>query len=152
MIGMTNELVQKIGEKISNNFLGVFPSDVLLDQIEEMKKRKKWSTIVNLSPSSQSGSHFVAIVRNEGQLFYFDSFGFSPYQKYVVKTINDLMQDQVSIYFWPRQIQSFHSDMCGFFTLFFISTERENQMFHLNNLRMNDLICFHGVQDILSKL
>lgn len=52
-----------------SRFKGVFPSD----KVPNLKQSE--SAIVNLDDSSQPGSHWIAIVKHDGHLLVYDSFG-----------------------------------------------------------------------------
>jgi hypothetical protein len=56
-------------------FVGVFPSDVLPNIVGV----KPFKMIINLDPSTQPGSHWVAVYRHvNGHGYYFDTFGHPP--------------------------------------------------------------------------
>ena len=69
----TFELIEKM--KDDPDFLGVFPIDKLPKNPIPTKLMK---LIANLDPANLGGSHWVAMLVNNGQGLYFDSFGRLP--------------------------------------------------------------------------
>jgi len=62
--------------KTAKLFIGTFPSDLLPTQLP-----KQFMLCANLQPSTQPGSHWVAIARIRKRVYYFDSFGRPPPKK-----------------------------------------------------------------------
>lgn len=100
--------------------------------------------IINLSPSSQSGSHWVSLhIDDEGFAFYFDSFGIPPRNFNILRFMK--LHSKKYIYN-EKQLQHLSSIKCGRFAcVFVISVLRDNGFKQLldkfsNNLKINDII------------
>ncbi len=69
-----SEELSKLGKKIfGDKFRGVFPSDKIPDL------NNKEMVIANLDNSSQAGSHWIALYKDNDNLWIYDSFGRSVY-------------------------------------------------------------------------
>ena len=99
------------------SFLGVFPMDLLPKQ--EVLQRP-FSLIVNTAPSSHKGQHWLAVyVDDEGQGEMFDSYGHSA--SFYDRRLEHFLQRNCMFHVYnSRQVQSFTSDVCGQFCLFFL--------------------------------
>ena len=103
------------------------------------------SYIVNLSKKNDVGSHFIALCITQTKFqktcMYFDSFGVSCDNKYILKYMSNISDNYKYNAF---QIQDFSSLYCGFFALGCVMSYENNcifkyiNMFNENNLLMND--------------
>lgn len=113
MYGITNKDLEKLCRKyLSNNFLGVYPCDVLPNT-----KKSRFAVIFNLSKHNEKGSHFIAILKSKTKIVYFDSFGKECTNEDVLKYLN---QFQLRIEYNKVTIQDDNSSLCGYFCFYFL--------------------------------
>jgi hypothetical protein len=63
--------LNRVGKSLlKSKFAGVFPAD----QIPKLTKRTPYA-IANLDTSDESGSHWIALARKDGKVYFYDSFG-----------------------------------------------------------------------------
>lgn len=100
--------------------------------------------IINLSPSSQPGSHWVSLhIDEKGTAFYFDSFGMPPRNTDILRFMR--LHSKRSVHN-RKQLQHLSSIKCGrFVCVFVISMLRGNGFKSVadkfsNNLKINDII------------
>ena len=107
---MTNIQIQQILSRIPTRAVGVLAAD----QIPLVWTRPT-AFIFNTQRHNKPGLHWVAIFVNEnGDAWYFDSFGVPPY---IPDHINHIRRN-VRKYRWNSwQLQSGTSDTCGYFCL-----------------------------------
>lgn len=120
-------------------FKGVFACDRLPDAIVLPAV-----LIINLSPSTQPGSHWVSLhIDSKGHAFYFDSFGMPPANLDILRFIR---LHSKSLIFSKKQLQHLSSIKCGRFAcVFAISALRGNNFKHVldkfsDNLKVNDIV------------
>lgn len=120
-------------------FKGVFPCDGLPSSVELPA-----GFIINLSSSSQPGSHWVALyIDDGGTAVYFDSFGLAPKNSFIKKFIK--LHSKMCIYS-SVQLQHISSVKCGKFAAIFVAAKLQNKHFinFLNkfskNLTINDIV------------
>jgi hypothetical protein len=98
----------------AESFTGVFAADTI-----QRGTRLPESYIVNCSPSSDGGSHWVAFYQeSESQLEVFDSFG-NPLDYYNKQLLKDLPESVVLLQ-QAQRLQQHSSTVCGQYCLFFI--------------------------------
>lgn len=115
MVGLTNKQVEDLGKQIlcKKHFLGVFPAD----SMPKIKNLKNTSLIFNLSKHDEPGTHYVAVLFNNNNIYYFDSYG----KSLSTKTIKqNLEKYKLPIYYHKRSIQHKNSIYCGFFSLAYL--------------------------------
>lgn len=95
------------------HFRGVYMCDTLPKRPLENE-----SCIVNLEPSSRSGSHWVAIHKRGKHAYYFDSYG----DLRPPREIKLYLRDCSSIQYNYERYQSFNSVICGHLCLQFLLT------------------------------
>ena len=120
-------------ETVKNkNFLGVFPSD----KVPTDKLQFPCSAVINNQPHDEKGEHWVAFFISEDRKgYYFDSFGFAPYNMQGVAEALDICDEWT---FNDTQLQSYMSTVCGEYTIFFIThIARGFTMAHITYL-LND--------------
>jgi len=71
--GLTNKYLEEFLTQYCDNFHGVYCSDEL-----EKKVPKVGYYVINLAPRFSSSGHFVAVIVQDDEILYFDSFGFRP--------------------------------------------------------------------------
>ena len=147
-IGLANDFVETIMKNLDPLFCGVFPADML----ENVRLKNGDSLIVNLSPHTDPGSHFIAFKVKNNKLYLFDSLKlFSLYNQSIKKFIND--QEYVVIKN-KYKIQSNESLFCGFYVIGFLlssnflSMNEFNNFFDLTYLKKNDT----KIQRVVKKL
>ena len=140
MEGLTSKHLEDFGQKHCKNFLGVFSCDLHPD----ITKRTTFSVIFNESKHNEDGTHFVSVYAKKNVVYYFDSLGLKCENEYILKFLNSTRRNVIEI---CRQIQSFHSIFCGYFSLSFIlymcnnmSYKKYINMFSTQNLKLNDKI------------
>ena len=121
------------------NFRDVFPVDKL------PRIKPNMSLIINTDVSSRRGSHWVSVYIDEDTLYFFDSYGRSinnfdnPFRRYMNK-----FSENYKIKTDSRLLQSFFSDSCGYWCIFYIfcktcNLERFYKYFSVN-LAFNEKI------------
>lgn len=139
--GITNEYLEKLGDKIlKNNFVGVFPCDLPPDNI----KRKTFSIIFNTGKSNTKGEHFISIFVNTNNIFYFDSFGNNISNKFIQDYLKTLLKKR-KWHYNKFKIQHNKSIFCGFFAIAFLLSKYKKmhhktfiRNFSKNRLKQND--------------
>lgn len=126
-------------------FKGVFPCD-MLPKIDSFPA----GFIINLSDHTSIGSHWVGLfIDRHGVAEYFDSFGFPPRQRDIVRFIK---KNSKNMLFNERQIQHIVSNKCGKFVVLFILCKLYNKSVpeiiakFSTNLKVNDILienCFN---------
>ena len=106
----------KRNKTTSEYFLGVFAADQLPTRKIE---QEVWPLVCNCCPINLPGEHWIALFGNARQeIEVFDSFGFSPN---VYDGVHQFLPDQHPklITYNTQQLQSFESDACGHYGLYF---------------------------------
>ena len=101
------------------------------------------SIIFNLQNSNEPGSHWIALTRNNNNIFIFDSFGIG----YIPKNIYDIYKN-FNIITNLYRIQDINSNLCGLFCVLFclykVNTKNKFieflNMFNVNNFIKNELV------------
>lgn len=142
-------------------FKGVYACNQIPKYLQNVNN---FSIIVNIAGSSSSEGHWVSLARNHGKAYYFDSYGASCFNWYILAFISKLNVDLIENY---RMIQSFDSAACGYFSLLFVLLYEEkktllfspksttNHMrrftFNFGKLNRNDLICIKIIKKKLEE-
>jgi hypothetical protein len=92
----------------------VFNDILMKDQIKNLPQNKKLFCIVNYDTSEKSGSHWVAIVKDNNIVFYFDSYGIYP-----LKEVKQRYPNKKIIYN-DYAVQKINSNICGHLCIAFI--------------------------------
>jgi hypothetical protein len=96
-------------------FRGVFACDEL--EKTQLKKLPA-AFIVNLDTSKQPGSHWISIyIAKNRQGYYFDSFGFKPANKHILKF---LKKNCETCNYNENQLQGMNSSVCGLYSIMFV--------------------------------
>jgi hypothetical protein len=108
----TNEIEAILSEGLrgtNSKFLGVFASDCLPSHIHSYPS----CLVANTDPHNLPGTHWVAFYFiSPRQLEFFDSFGMHP----SIYGFNL----EAKVHYNEHQIQSFTSDVCGHYCIFFL--------------------------------
>ena len=97
----------------SINFLGYFP----LDELPPFPQRLPSSIIVNTDISTERGDHWLALVLEEDECFYFDSFGLPILEETLIRYLKPYYN---LVTYSDVCIQHIESDKCGEFCILFI--------------------------------
>ena len=121
------------------NFIGVFSQDFLLSlQILTFPV----SFIINLDLSSESGSHWIAIIINENSIEVLDSFGLDrktwKREPLILFTFLKKFSKSHKIRVLPRY-QSSDSNLCGVYCVFFLIFRLKYSFFELQKIFSTDL-------------
>ena len=96
--------------------------------------------IVNLSTSNTSGSHFIALSIKNDYCLFFDSFGKSCTNSYIIES---LYNQNKNIIYSNIQIQDFLSHFCGYFCLAFLIND-------FNGKSLTDFLAKFNEKDLLT--
>ena len=128
-------------------FKGAYPSDLLT--IRNRKDTQAY--IINTADSNHPGEHWIALVLDENECLYFDSFG---YQLLNLDILYQLKKAGVFRYqFNSKQIQPFQSENCGYYCIAFILSCQNSVGFSkfLNNFSTNpeenNEICYEFIKN-----
>jgi hypothetical protein len=138
--------INSVLEKV-DIFKGAYPSDLLPIHI----RKDTQAYIINTADSNHPGEHWIAIVLDENQCLYFDSFG---YQLLNLDILNKIKKAGVLQYqFNNKQIQPFQSENCGYYCIAFILSCQNGVTFSkfLNNFSTNpeenNVICYELIKN-----
>ena len=122
---LTNtEILDSVAKLKMKNFRGVFQRDNL-----PKRAYKKECGILNLDHARGSGTHWTAWFKNNGEKFYFDSYGLQP----PLEVIDYLKSP---IYYNTEQIQPRNEVFCG----------------HLCLYILKEMMTGRGLQEIINEL
>ena len=134
--------------KTSKNFLGCFP----LDELPYFPQRLPASLIVNTDTSIGNGDHWLALVLEKDECFYFDSFGLPIVEEYILK----FLEPHYNVVTYSDVcIQHIGSHKCGEFSILFVkhvnSKTTYNKFlsyFNHKNLKQNDFIVVQWLKNV----
>ena len=113
---------------LSNHFKGTFPIDLLPNKIT-----LKTFFIVNLDPSTMTGSHWVAFIKVKPQTCeIFDSLGFSNKLNLIKPHLN--FKEKLDFIYNKTPFQSKESILCGKFCIMFLVERMLNQTMYFTDL------------------
>jgi hypothetical protein len=122
MVGLTNKQLEELGKKLlGKSFFGVYPAD----SIPTINNTINSSIIFNLSKHTEPGTHYIAVLFKNNQIFYFDSYGKPLRNTYIKK---NLLKLQLPMYYHNRAIQAKNSIFCGFYALAYLKAIQHNNM------------------------
>ena len=130
----------------TNHFKGAFAYDEVIDLPDG-----DWSIIVNTSPSSKPGEHWIAVVYKGGTTYFMDSYGRklnhneTTFSHEFVDTMKTIVQGRVICN--HKILQQLTSNACGYYALYFVerlSVESLRQTMHpfSGNLKLNDMFVY----------
>ena len=102
-------------------FLGTFGIDELYKtnmNLKEVARGNNVGFIINYSPRSGTGTHWVSLARDDGNWLYFDPFGIEPPLQ-----IGEYL-DSIGISKFLRntvQLQDIKTDLCGYYNIYFLN-------------------------------
>ena len=134
--------------KTSKNFLGCFP----LDELPYFPQRFPASLIVNTDTSIGNGDHWLALVLEKDECFYFDSFGLPIVEEYILK----FLEPHYNVVTYSDVcIQHIGSHKCGEFSLLFVkhvnsktTYDKFLSYFNHKNLKQNDFIVVQWLNNV----
>lgn len=126
----------------NTKFKGAFPCDQIPNFTDS-----EYSVIINTDNSTLPGSHWTALVIKGSNGYYFDSFGRfysnSSFPLDYIENLNSICRDK-KMKFQDKVLQSFHSNTCGEFCVYFIKQFHKNVEFSeifydfTENLKLNN--------------
>ena len=114
-------------------FLGVYASNTL----PIIPRNKKIALIVNTDPANKPGQHWCAFYFTPSSVYFFDSYGNSPY----TSSFHRLMRQRRYKHVFGRRIQG-NGRVCGYYCVYFILAMIRNREFsHFGtDLNANDRV------------
>lgn len=146
--GLTDLYIDTILNQSCENFKGCYSCDNIPNSISKMKNA---SIIINLSPESHSGTHFVTIILKPKSIFYIDSFGRECQN---VKINEFMLKCDRPISFNTICIQDLYSNYCGFFCMMFClyyDKPRSYKLIFSKKLSDNDMISVDYINQLIKK-
>ncbi len=105
---------------------------VPFDELPEHPNSETFSLVINTSPSSESGDHWLALVYKNSLYYFLDSYGRTlsdeTFSQEFVKAIKNYVGN-VKIIYQKRLLQQLMSNVCGDYCIYFIS-ELANRNFN----------------------
>ena len=111
--------LKKYDGKNGYRFSGV----IMKDQVKKLNISDKMFCIVNYDKSYQTGSHWVAVVKEGNNVYHFGSYGISPLREVQAKF------SKYDIYYNDRAVQLSDSSICGHLCIAFIEYLLSNKTF-----------------------
>ena len=148
--GLTSSFLNNVLQN-TPHFLGVYPQDYLLSFSPNNYPIK---LLLNLDVSSQPGTHWLSLCITDTHLEIFDSFGldrktWNRKPVILLKFIEKLSRTR-KVLISPR-LQSNKSNLCGFYSILFLSLRPNFSFYEIcnlfsPNLRLNDTILSSFIQ------
>lgn len=113
MIGISNIFINDVLFQYTKYFKGVYSCD----DIPSTQLLDKQSIIVNLSKTTEIGTHFIAFIKLKNTLYIFDSLKLDMYNEYISEYIKTYRCKKKHSLF---RIQSYDSEFCGFYCMAFV--------------------------------
>ena len=151
-VGLHNLEIDKFLNGCKTSFYrGVYSCDNIPDQLT---LEKQFTIICNLSKESESGTHFVVIVYNNGAVLYLDSLAMNitihdDISNFLKKiTVNEIL-------FIKYRIQPLNSDTCGLYCILFVllfDRKPKKMLMHFKrNTYNNDYICIINIETLCAE-
>ena len=138
-----------------------FQNILAYDQINhiQLKKKKNYSYIINSSPASSEGVHWLCIFGNSYLCNIFDPLGLS-ITKYYKKLYTKLQTLTKKIVYRSVRIQSLTSDSCGHFCCIYLflrghkftHSQILNSFFEKNNTQYNENLIYLFLNGLETKM
>lgn len=107
---------QKLGIKLVDNKV-FMNGEISIDN-----KLEDGNYIINLDQPGDPGTHWVAMIKKQNYIYYFDSFAVAPF----FDILNIVEKNRMKIIFNSKQLQSLEYDSCGFWVLLFLYNMHKN--------------------------
>ena len=139
----------QIDSLLSNEskFKGSCPCDLIPDI-----KEQEYSVIVNTDNASKEGEHWTAIVIDHDTVYFMDSFGRNYNNKSFPKDYRQLLRELFigkKVVYNDRVLQSFQSNACAEFCIFFIKKFYEGVPFSSIFRSFTDDLCSNDKKVVL---
>lgn len=138
-VGLTNVFIDDV-LKNCNSFRGCYAADKIPNSL--LHSLEKVTIVVNLSPHTHKGSHFITIVIFPNFVYYIDSLGLPCFSLHILSFLKQLKRP---ILYNKKKIQSSTSTYCALycilFALFFDCTKNDrqkNKLVFTNHFLKND--------------
>lgn len=139
--GVKSDYLQKFSNTILYKKMKVLPCDLLKN--ENFLKISKF--IINLSPSNDAGSHYVALSIKKKTCIYFDPYGFPCVNKDILDVLE---KNNKKIRYVSKVVQTSISYFCGYFCLSFlifqeneVSIKTFASLFSSSDVKKNEKKC-----------
>ena len=126
-LGLTNLYVTNLCKKLTGSyFVGTFACDVLKQKIgktliSKLKRNKEFALVINMSPKSHPGSHFVALTYLCKRLVLFDSLALPFNDPNIEAFVNSITQNSNIRYVKLKvPLQPLDSYKCGYYCIAFV--------------------------------
>ena len=133
-------------------FLGAVP----YDELPKQPNLKLFSLVINTSPSSEPGDHWLALVYQSPFYYFLDSYGRNlqdaTFTQDFVRTMKSYI-GHVKVVYQKKLLQQLMSNVCGDYCIYFISElakksfNRVMSVFSAN-LKSNDSYVLKYVKDL----
>lgn len=146
--GITNIYIQFILSKYCPKYQGVYSSDSIPSKLAKLEE---FGIVVNLSDADEKGTHFTAIISQKTHALYIDSYGKPCDDNDICKFLTKLGKP---VFFNTRQIQSYESNFCGFFSMLYVlhyCNESTKPLRFSKQLMKNDDLCIQYLCRMLNK-
>lgn len=131
----------------SRSFRGVYACDKLPS---DLCCQENFSIVVNLSPHTEEGSHWISIISTASCVIYADSFGLPPMNKAILNFL--LKCNRPKIYWVTQRVQADTSQYCGYYCILYIIYFEKLPNFTMrftDNYPDNDRKCIAYLQEFL---
>jgi hypothetical protein len=155
MDGITNNYIEDFLRPLTTNFIGVFSSNNLP---QNLPKTKTFSLVCNHDKVGEAGSHFITVIHCNYFILYIDSLG-------LLCTISDirnfLFSFELPVFYNSRQLQSIDSSFCGFYCILYVLyfdnfletfVSPSKLFFNSNELSFNDALCINHIVKLVKSL
>lgn len=148
--GLLDCYLNKVLYDTCKYYKGTFCCDEIPLHISKLNKA---SVIVNLSPSTSIGSHFITIILTPKYVQYIDSLGFACHNEFIINFMNRcnrfIKNNSV-------QVQSFTSSYCGFYCMalcLYHEKERDAELtYYSTGLHRNDSLVLWYISNMINEL
>ena len=151
-LGVTNLFIEDIVSCAKlRNYRGCFSSDRIPPSLT---REKKWSIICNLSRSADEGTHFVALIREDQELYYFDPLQLDEHPNQDIASFLRSCSGVEKLYQLTEPLQDEESFYCGFFCIFIVifAERRDTPVLTFSKIHLtdNDSIVVENIARLLT--